>query len=156
MRSGAVDAKAEVWVEKHVPTNRPQRPRRGRQPRTFWVGAEQKGSPSNPAIDPATRNRTPKGLPLCPVSTWRPRHERTHGPGGINVVLLARWAPPQPPLPLTSAKFGFPFPRNPAPGWKRWKLLRACLTGPLCWKKQIRHGRCFRFCFCFEKFNLMY
>lgn len=92
MRSGAVDAKAEVWVDKPAPRNRPQRLRLGRQPFPFWVGAEQKGSASNPAIAPTPLPETepPTGFPFARFQHGGPPTRGHLVQVALNSVLLAR------------------------------------------------------------------
>lgn len=101
MRSGDLDAEAEVSVKRLIlpvtpaaagPGGYRRRPWRLPSPAPLiWVRT---GGKTNPAIAPAPRNTTPRGSPPppCPVSTWRPTLEPTHDPGRFPSSFSPGWA----------------------------------------------------------------
>lgn len=162
MRSGAVGAKVGLSGKANTPNDPQHRgtalaadpPGRLPRPLTFWVTARRRG-PIFPilAIDPAPRNTTPKVLPRCQVSIWGPTHQRTHTPGRMPLSFSPGWALRAANRPHSPHQSSGPFPAETDAGLEATDESLAHLSGPLHWKKQIRHRRSFLFFVFFKKFN---
>lgn len=92
MRSGAGDAKAEVWVEEPVPPNPRSAFTLAAGPSPSGWARSGRGHPSNPAIASAPRNTTPK------VSRFaRFQHGGPHTSGHtVQVELTSSFSPGEP------------------------------------------------------------
>lgn len=111
MRSGAADAKAEVFVERPVPPPQtPKRLRLSRRPLAF-CRAERAMWPKQLSPQPPEPQHRQVSL-LCQASTWRP-YASAHHVQAETPKSFPPWGPaPCKPLPRTLARLALPFPRK--------------------------------------------